>query len=314
LEVAEDGTVPIPVIGNVKVEGLTIQQAADKLIAVVVEKQVVLKDREYLYVNLVRPRVHRVMIVREEVEADSPTIVPRTSSVTAKRGSARVVDLPAFEDDILHALTASGGMPGTDAMNEVWILRRGQRGDLATDEVWNNIHQGASPAEFIACCPDGATARRIPLWTRDGTSPCFNQEDVILHDGDILYIPAREREVFYTGGLIVGAEIPLPRDHDIDVLEAVSIANASVGGYSANGNQIFRNLGNILPPTRAVVLRKVGNGRQVAIRVDLERAVRDAKQRIVIQPGDFIMLYYKPGETFTNAALNVANFNYLLNE
>jgi hypothetical protein len=257
------------------------------------------------------------MIVREEVESDAPTLIPRTASIIARRGSARIVDLPAFENDILHALTASGGMPGSDAMNEVWILRRGNRGDLATDEVWNSIQGGANPADFVSCCPEGATAKRIPLWTRGGCSPSFSQEDVLLQDGDILYLPERKQDVFYTGGLINGAEIPLPRDHDIDILEAVSIANSSVGGPGGAGGQVFRagaGPGNIIPPTRAVVLRKLANGQQAAIRVDLERAVRDVKQRIIIQPGDFIMLYYKPGETFVNSALNFVNFSFLLGE
>jgi hypothetical protein len=113
--------------------------------------------------------------------------------------------------------------------------------------------------------------------------------------------------------LITGSEIPLPRDYDIDILEAVSIANASVGGPGGAGGQVFKagaGVGNIIPPTRALVLRKMPNGQQVAIRVDLERAMRDAKQRIVIQPGDFIMLYYKPGETFSNAVLNLFNYTF----
>ena len=156
---ADDGTIPIPVIGSVKVEGLTIQQAADKLIKDVVDKKIVLKDREYLYINLVRPRVHRVMIVREEIKSDAPTIMPRQASIAAKRGSAKIVDLPAFENDILHALTASGGMPGTDAINEVWILRRGQRGDMATDEVWSTVEQCSNPpsSSLAAQRGDGQT-------------------------------------------------------------------------------------------------------------------------------------------------------------
>lgn len=315
IHVGDDGMIPLPIVGPVKVEGLTIQQAADKLSEVVIEKEIVKKGKEYIYVNLIRPRVTRVMVVREETKSDAQTIVTRQSSSIAKRGSAKVVDLPAFENDILHALTASGGMPGTDAMNEVWILRRGQRGDGMTDTVWDGASQASDPAQFISCCPEGATAKRIPLWTRNGSSPCFTQEDVVLQEGDVVYLQARQQEVFFTGGLINGAELPLPRDHDIDILEAVSIANASVGGPGGAGGAVFRagaGLGNVLPPTRAVVLRKVGNGQQVAIRVDLERAVRDAKQRIAIHPGDFIMLYYKPGEQLTNAALNFVNFTFLI--
>jgi protein involved in polysaccharide export with SLBB domain len=313
IQVAEDGTIPLPVLGPVKVDGLTVQQAADKLVAAVVDQGIVLKGKEYIYVNLVRPRVHRIIVVREETETDPPTIVARNASIFTKRGSAQVVDLPAFENDILHALTASGGMPGIDAMNEVWILRREQMGDVAGAEAWKCAEEGQDLQQIMGCVPDGATAKRIPLWTQNGESPCFSQSDVILQDGDVVYLRARQKDVFFTGGLITGSEIPLPRDYDIDILEAVSIANASVGGPGGAGGQVFKagaGVGNIIPPTRALVLRKMPNGQQVAIRVDLERAMRDAKQRIVIQPGDFIMLYYKPGETFTNAVLNLFNYTF----
>lgn len=315
IQVSEEGTIPLPTIGDLDVAGLTVQQAADKLIAAIVDKQIVLKGKEYVYVNLLRPRVHRVIVVREEAESDAPSLIPRTSSVLAKRGSAQVVDLPAFENDILHALTASGGMPGTDAMNEVWILRREQMGDVDSQEAWNRAADGGNLEQIMSCTPAAATARRIPLWTQNGETPSFCQEDVLLQDGDVVYLRPRDREVFYTGGLINGAEIPMPRDRDIDILEAVSIANASIGGPGGQGGQVFRagaGPGNILPPTRAVVLRRVPNGQQVAIRVDLEQAVRDPKQRIVIIPGDFIMLYYKPGEQLFNAAINFVNFTYLI--
>ena len=316
IEVSDDGTIPLPVVGGMNVSGLTVQQAADKLVAVVIEKEIVKKGKEYVYVNLIRPRVSRIIVVREEVKADTPTQIGRQTSVIAKRGSAQVIDLPAFENDVLHALTASGGMPGTDAMNEVWILRRDQLGDVASGEAWNRASEGQCIEQIMGCVPQGATAKRIPLYTQNGESPCFTQQDVMLQDGDVVYLRARQNDVFHTGGLINGAEIPLPRDHDIDILEAISMANASVGGPGGAGQilQSGAGVGRILPPTRAVILRKVANGQQVAIRVDLERAVRDVKQRIVIQPNDFIMLYYKPGETFLNSALNLVNLTYIVGQ
>ena len=36
-----------------------------------------------------------------------------------------MVELPTYENDLLHALTATGGLPGVDAQNEVWIFRNG---------------------------------------------------------------------------------------------------------------------------------------------------------------------------------------------
>ena len=42
--------------------------------------------------------------------------------------------------------------------------------------------------------------------------------------GDIVFIETREREVYYTGGVLQGREIPLPRDYDLDVLAAISLA------------------------------------------------------------------------------------------
>jgi len=313
LQVSDDGSIPLPVIGAIPVAGLTVQQAVDKISAAIISKEVVQKGREYVYVSVVRQRVTRVVVVREEVQAPNPTVIGRTSSIITKRGYAQVVDLPAFEDDVLHALAASGGMPGSDAWNEVWVLRREQLGEQSAEEVVALALDGADPVDYVSKSPAAATAKRIPLWTRNGESPSFTQEDVLLEEGDIVYLRARQQEVFFTGGLIVGSEIPLPRDYDIDVLEAVAIANASVGGPNGASGQLFRagsGVGNIIPPTRAVILRKMPNGQQVAIRVDLIRAVKDPSQRIIIQPGDFINLYFKPGEQFANSALNYVNVGF----
>lgn len=314
LQVSEDGTLPLPIVGTISVSGLTIQQAADKITSEIVDKEVVQRGREYVYVTLVRPRVSRIVVIREEVAAANPTLLPRTSAVLAKRGSGTIVDLPAFENDILHALSASGGLPGVDAMNEVWVLRRQHAGSERIQEIWSQTEQGSDVMDLVSSLPSSAVAKKISLWTRPGECPNFNQEDVILQDGDVIYLRPRDREVFYTGGLIVGAEIPLPRDHDLDILEAVALANASVSGPSGASGAAIRTVGpgNIFPPTRAIIVRKLENGQQIAIRVDLNRATRDPLQRIVVLPGDFIMLNYKPGETLTNAALNFFNFNVLL--
>src|SRR5262249_39825133 len=152
------------------------------------------------------------------------------------------------------------------------------------------------------------TAIKIPLRVKPGEPLSFGPQDVILHAGDVVYLESRDREVFYCGGLLPGGEVPLPRDRDIDVMEAIALVNGSIGGPGGvTGAGTFRTgagPGNIIPPTRAVVLRKLPNGQQLAIRSDLSRARYDVKERIIIQPGDFIMLHYKPSEIASNVALN----------
>jgi hypothetical protein len=66
--------------------------------------------------------------------------------------------------------------------------------------------------------------------------------------------------------------------------------------------------GNVIPPSRAVVIRKLPNGQQLMIRVDLSKARHDVRERIIIQPGDFVMMHYKPGEIAGNVALNFFQF------
>ena len=50
-----------------------------------------------------------------------------------------------------------------------------------------------------------------------------------------MLIEGREREVFYTGGLLPGGEWPLPRDYDLDVLGAIAMAGQGAGGQPGIG-------------------------------------------------------------------------------
>ncbi len=63
-----------------------------------------------------------------------------------------------------------------------------------------------------------------------GVTPSFRPEDIILEEGDVVYIESRDAEVFYTGGLLPGGEFPIPRDYDLDVLGAMALAGTGVQG------------------------------------------------------------------------------------
>ena len=73
-------------------------------------------------------------------------------------------------------------------------------------------------------------------------------------------------------------------------------------------------VGNIIPPTRVLILRKLPNGQQIPIRVDLAQAMKYPNERVRIMAGDYIMMYYKPSEMTSNALLNFFNFNWIISD
>ncbi|HQZ68805.1 MAG TPA: hypothetical protein PLY87_27145, partial [Planctomycetaceae bacterium] len=154
---------------------------------------------------------------------------------------------------------------------------------------------------------------RIPLTGCPGEGLPFRQADVTLDDGDVVYVPRRE-EYFYIGGLVKGAKIPMPRDEDIDVIEAISLATGSVGGPLGQSGQALAQgtPGYLIKPTRVIILREMPDGRQLPIRVDLARAMTDQKERILIQPNDVVMLQFKPGQLILNGIINTFTWNFLI--
>ena len=131
----------------------------------------------------------------------------------------------------------------------------------------------------------------------------FNTEDIILGDGDIIYVDTRETDVYYTGGLLGGGEFPIPRDYDLDVLAAISIAGKGVATSERTG--ALGGVAQNVPATELIVLRRVPGKRQLAIRIDLNDTINDPKQRILVKPGDQLLLRYKPQEEVINFASNV---------
>jgi hypothetical protein len=431
IPVREDGTISLPYAPPLPVRGLTVAQAENLIRETyTVRKQILRPGEDRILVSLQRPRTYSVLVIRQEAQgqelggqgAQAGSLLPGM----LKRGTGKQVQLTAYKNDVLHALAETGGLPGLDAENTIYVIRRAlstvrQHGPdgampyhaaqasrsgiqpvVYTDE-WNDLmpagghirqaqaEEGAyvpapsdqpqrtwpgqsgrgidagptenppggysppqpaaggqvpfgpphghsppgypqnpprpahafpvpqqpmpqQPVEPIAM-PEGlpqeyastfgrnAEIVRIPIRLHPGETPDFGEEDVILADGDIVFIETRETEVFYTGGLLGGGQYMLPRDYDIDIVEAISIAsgrtNSSSGG-GGFGNRIggvaSLNQDISVGASDVVILRKTPDGNLIPIRVDLKRADRDPKHRLRVLPGDYIVLQYKPHE------------------
>ncbi len=306
ISVLANGSIDLPLVGAVPVSGLTTTQATEKLLAQYTDKKVLQKGRERVNVGLITPRVKRIVVLREDTPTEMVSLVRPGTNDQIHRGSGQVIDLPIYENDVLHALASSGGLPGTDAKREVWVIRN--LPDTATEFI--DIKQLTEMTQMMSS--DGLTpdVKRIPLVGCPGSPLPFTTQDITLNDGDVVFVP-RRHEYFITGGLLPGARIPLPRDEDIDVLEAIALATGSVGGPLGQGGTalIGGSPGHMREPTQVLIVRKLPGGRQFAIRVDLSEAVKNSKERILIQSEDVVMLYFRPSEAGINGALNWTRLN-----
>jgi protein involved in polysaccharide export with SLBB domain len=401
--VREDGTITIPTLGRMSVRGMSVMQIEEMFRRKLVETQQRQPDAVNVMVTLQKRRTYQVMVIRQESISPMSVAASGMGSINlgeVKRGTGQIVNLQAYRNDVAHALAQTGGLPGLDAENAIYILRGVAGGPaLRRSELSNRyghtkssrINPGSSrnntviraqsqdeyrrglptntnrlplngvnphgfsptandryfpdrqppygsllsPERFSsenipdqspsASPPDldwdrlrnpPATAdelidhyagetevTRIPIRLFPGEEVEFGPEDVLLRDGDIVFIESRETEIFYTGGLLGGGQYTLPRDYDLDVLGAVSIANgrqqsnSSGGGF---GNRIggisAMNQDISVGASTVVVLRQLPDGGQIPIKVNLYKAMRDPEERILIQPGDFIILQYTPIE------------------
>ena len=306
IAVQEDGTLALPLVEPIEVRGLTLDQIREKIRDAYIDNDILRPEKARPIVSIIKERTYNVIVVRE----DGAGGLESESDRSARGG---LVKLPAYQNDILHALVETGGLPGLSAKNEVKVLRASLADQRKRADFLKQFYaqQQAAMLDPCACppeLPEDPAILRIPLRLPPGVVPQLTEKDVTLEDGDIVYIESRDREVYYTGGLLPGGEHKLPRDYDLDVIGAMSLAGTSLVGQGGQGRGPNQGMGGLqnfggVPPGKVYILRKTRCNGQVAIEVDLTAAINDPRQRPLIQPGDIIILQYKCEEEALNFAL-----------
>jgi hypothetical protein len=237
-----------------------------------------------------------VIVLREETAVWTPG---PTGLNKAKRGTGHLVHLPAYENDVLHALVASGGLPAEDAVDQVVIFRDCFQDEAEAVPLVKRLEQ-IPPGQPLKLATQASKVICLPLRIPTGHVLRVKLEDVVLHTGDVIYLEPRTNDLFYTGGLLPPGVFELPRDHDLDVVEAIAetkgpFFNGAFGGSNLSGDLIASGIGKP-SPSLLVVVRKTPNGGQVPIAVDLRKALRDPRERILVKAGDFLILQEQPNE------------------
>ena len=203
-----------------------------------------------------------------------------------------------------------GGLPQSQVSNaaftsvspgQPWppLLRGGHTEPLSSHGMVPMQSMQTQPA-CQTCVPDSRhpNAVRIPLSLADGELLPFGENDVILEDGDIVLVESREDDYFFTAGLLGGGQFALPVNQDIDVIDAVLLADTysrrtqlnvptrAVGGVSVLNRDVT------VGASRVVIERKSADGQMQRFRINLYRAMKNPDQRVLIEAGDRLYLEY----------------------
>lgn len=314
--VGEDGTISLPLIEPVPVKGLTLKQVERLLFDIYTGrnggKKLLPEDQAKIIVTLMEKRTYEVVVIRQ----DNPVgggganfnILAQNQGAGFSRSdfSSRgyVVRLRAYKNDVLNALAETGGLPGVNAKAEVTILRgntaRWREREQQIRDWVKQYGNCKDPCFVPPPIPDDPNALRIPTRTYPGAIPDITQEDIILQEGDVVLVENRDTELYYTGGTLRGGQWPLPRDFDLDVLGAIAVAGGTIGANQNGGTGVSAISNGIVPPSDLIILRKIDGGGQIAINVDLVRAINDPRTRLLVKAGDTLILRYKPEEELVN--------------
>ena len=303
--VEEDGGIDLPGAGRLSVRGMSVAEARQAIRDFYISKGLLKPAPETppVIVTLLQARSSSVLVLRQESSTFTAGPEGQVTAGTSKRGTGFEIDLPAYENDVLHALTRTGGLPGLDAYNQIVIQRGCFRDGRERPSLLGTPGTVTGDQNPLATLGQGGEVIRIPLRVAPGQAPCLRPQDIILNTGDVVFLEARDDAYFYTGGLLPAGAHVLPRDRDLDVLEAVTLVrgpliNGAFGGSNLSGTLIASGVGNPSPTLLTVVRRTPGGG-QVPIAVDLRCALRDPAERLLLKPGDLLILQEKPEEAFT---------------
>lgn len=320
-----DGSISLPLAGSIQLSGMTIEEAEQAVVDAYLDKQIIREEDFRIIVTLLRPRTVRVLVVREDGRTGGITVQNEglrglgSTSTTIGGGqnpTGNELDLPVYENDLLNALATTGGVPNNAVTPEVVIYRGYVSADSLADCLPCQL-PNADAGEL----DDGRRVIRVPLRKKCGTRVSIPRDDIVLQDGDIVTLRAREPEFFYTAGLLPSGEAQLPFDYDLNVVEAVlrtrgPLINGGLNSSNLNGAIVGGGLGNPSPSLLSV-LRRLPGGQQINIMVDLNEALRDPRQNIRVQPNDVLVLQENRDEAlsryFYNNVFRVDTFFRFIN-
>ncbi len=239
VRVDRDGEISLPLVGNVKVGGLELEDVETAI-----------------HDAYVPAYFQNGIIVHVEVAEYHTTNVVVVGAVT----TPGIIPLRRTERDVLHAVASAGGLVFT-ASGRMTLKRLRRPDEPVTLDLLD-------PKELEAA---------------------FSLEE--LEPGDIIEVEAATPNTIYVGGLVMvpGPQI-FPPGTQVNLLQLL----AAAGGVREE-----------LYPTDATLVRRLENGSDVQVRIDLNKLRSGEEPNIILAAGD---IFWVP-ETFGTKTIDFLNRN-----
>ena len=318
--VQRDGTVSLPLVKPISVRGMTLEQAEQRIANTYrganSRGERILRDTNRIIVTLQRERTVRVTVIRQDNSRSASGLNRGTfnsqavSNRSDQSGRGTVLQMPAYKNDLLHAMLQTGGLPGVNAKSDVRVLRSQSQYGGSSSYRQTPSTQSPFPRTGPASLSNRSSSARPSNYYRPPAESRIsirggavtNRANSVLQNGDVVLIESKPTEVFYTGGLLRAGQYLLPSDKSLNILEAVAIAGGSTAPRS--GPLGFPRF----PASELTIVRNRPGANSQNIRVDLQRAYSDPSQRVLVRPGDTLILNYKPQEQAGNVGIGVLRY------
>jgi polysaccharide export outer membrane protein len=259
IRVSDQGSIQVPLVGNIFVAGLSVAEAESAIARAAQERGIY--QNPVVVLTIKKPRSNRITVL----------------GAVRKEG---VYELPIAQSTLLDALVAAGNLSeDADARIEIYRSRT-----VATRKSNSVLNVSASTSSVSSKFDDSesqpagsATEAVVVDLAKLGAK---GGDAYLLEDGDIVIVPRRLKQSVYVLGLVNRpGKIDLPPDQELYLLDALAMA----GGRSSE-----------LADRVEILRHRSSTGEPVRIMASVREAKRNPDANIRLAPGDVISVEDTP--------------------
>lgn len=191
--VQEDGAISLPSVAPVNVRGMSTSQVQELIKTSYRDSKIISNVSKFdVRVRVLKTRTYDVFVHRGDLAQQRDT-------KEIEKMRTKPFQLAAYQNDVLHALMASGGLPGSNAANEITILRAAKVSKTKQDDFVLQFYSSFDLAQKNMVDGPAPTVNyphivKIPLRITAGVISDVKKEDVLLENGDLIFVEARDEK------------------------------------------------------------------------------------------------------------------------